>query len=104
MPIISRYIIDIFVRSDFLIFEAMGGFVLPFSLKIYYSTDYGLYWFIIADFYCMILLSYYETWCEGIFEPYINGEMELRECTMKFRASYVSGEEAPTRNSCGFMR
>lgn len=38
-----------------------------------------------------------------MYEPYINGEMELRECTMKFRANYVSGEEVPTRNSCGFV-
>lgn len=35
-----------------------------------------------------------------MYQPYIDGEMELRECNMRFRASYVSGEEVPTRNSC----
>ncbi|MCQ2081721.1 MAG: purine biosynthesis protein PurH [Lachnospiraceae bacterium] len=35
-----------------------------------------------------------------MYQPYIDGKMELRECNMKFRASYVSGEEAPTRKSC----
>ena len=38
-----------------------------------------------------------------MYEPYIKGEMELRECTMNFRASYVSGEEVPTRNSCEYI-
>lgn len=35
-----------------------------------------------------------------MYEPYINGEMELRNCTMNFRASYVSGEEAPPKRGC----
>ena len=38
-----------------------------------------------------------------MYDPYINGEMELRECTMNFRASYVSGEEVPTNNNCGYQ-
>lgn len=38
-----------------------------------------------------------------MYDPYINGEMELRECTMNFRAHYVSGEEVPTKSSCGYM-
>ena len=38
-----------------------------------------------------------------MYDPYISGEMELRECTMNFRASYVSGEEAPTNNNCGYQ-
>jgi len=35
-----------------------------------------------------------------MYQPYIDGEMELRECNMHFRASYVSGEEAPSKRSC----
>ena len=35
-----------------------------------------------------------------MYQPYIEGKMELRECNMQFRASYVSGEEVPTKNSC----
>lgn len=38
-----------------------------------------------------------------MYDPYINGEMELRDCTMNFRASYVSGEEAPSKSGCGYM-
>ena len=38
-----------------------------------------------------------------MYQPYIDGEMELRECTMNFRASYISGEEAPARNTCGYV-
>lgn len=38
-----------------------------------------------------------------MYDPYIDGEMELRDCTMNFRANYVSGEEAPTKSSCGYM-
>jgi len=38
-----------------------------------------------------------------MYQPYIDGEMELRECNMRFRASYVSGEEAPTKGNCGMF-
>ena len=32
------------------------------------------------------------------------GYMELRECNMAFRTHYVSGEEQPVRNGCGYVR
>lgn len=35
--------------------------------------------------------------------PYIEGEMELRECNMAFRAHYISGKEHPVKNGCGYM-
>ena len=35
-----------------------------------------------------------------MYQPYIDGEMELRDVNMQFRASYVSGEEVPTKSSC----
>ena len=38
-----------------------------------------------------------------MYQPYIDGKMELRECNMQFRASYVSGEEVPTKNGCGMI-
>ena len=38
-----------------------------------------------------------------MYEPYIVGEMELRECNMAFRAHYISGKEHPTKNGCGYM-
>ena len=38
-----------------------------------------------------------------MYEPYIEGEMELRECNMAFRAHYISGKEHPTKNGCGYM-
>ena len=37
-----------------------------------------------------------------MYQPYIDGEMELRECTMNFRANYVSGMEQEARSSCGY--
>lgn len=38
-----------------------------------------------------------------MYQPYIDGEMELRECTMAFRANYVSGMEQEPRQGCGYM-
>lgn len=38
----------------------------------------------------------------AMYEPYINGEMELREVTMNFNRGYVSGKEMPTRAECGY--
>lgn len=40
---------------------------------------------------------------QKMYEPYIEGEMELRECNMAFRAHYISGKEHPTKNGCGYM-
>ena len=36
------------------------------------------------------------------YQPYIDGEKELQELTQEFRASYLSGEEGPTRGDCGY--
>ena len=36
-----------------------------------------------------------------MYQPYIDGEMELRDVNMQFRASYVSGKEQPERQGCG---
>lgn len=39
----------------------------------------------------------------ALYRPYIDGEMELRECTMAFRSGYVKGLQArPERGTCGF--
>ena len=35
-----------------------------------------------------------------MYQPYIDGKLELREVNMQFRASYVSGEEALAKRSC----
>lgn len=36
-----------------------------------------------------------------MYQPYIDGEMELRDVNMQFSASYVSGKEQPERQGCG---
>ena len=37
------------------------------------------------------------------YEPYIEGQMELNECTRRFRGSYVRGMmDKPDRGNCGF--
>ncbi len=38
-----------------------------------------------------------------MYQDYIDGKRELREINMAFRAGYVSGEEGPTRSSCGYQ-
>lgn len=35
-----------------------------------------------------------------MYQPYIDGLMELRDINMNYRANYVSGEEVPSRRSC----
>lgn len=39
-----------------------------------------------------------------MYEPYINGEMELREVSMSFNRGYISGEDIPGREGCGWSR
>lgn len=39
-----------------------------------------------------------------MYQPYIDGEMELKDCNMAYRAHYVSGEDEPGRSGCGYMR
>lgn len=36
-----------------------------------------------------------------MYQPYIDGEMELKDVNMQFRANYVSGKEQPERQGCG---
>ena len=38
-----------------------------------------------------------------MYQAYIDGTMEISECNMAFRAHYVSGEEQPTKNGCGYI-
>ena len=41
----------------------------------------------------------------ALYQPYIDGEMELRECTMAYRSSYVKGTpDKPGRIGCGMGR
>ena len=49
-----------------------------------------------------------EASCDGcmpglaeMYQAYIDGEMELRECNAAFRARYISGQQGPeSRRSC----
>lgn len=38
-----------------------------------------------------------------MYEPYIEGKMELRECNMAFRAQYISGKDHPVKTECEYM-
>ncbi len=38
-----------------------------------------------------------------MYQDYIDGKMELREVNMNFRRGYISGEEVPTKQNCGYM-
>ena len=38
-----------------------------------------------------------------MYQDYIDGKREISEINMAFRASYESGEDGPTRQSCGYM-
>ena len=37
-----------------------------------------------------------------MYQDYIDGKKELKEINMEFTARYVSGEEGPERQGCGF--
>ena len=37
-----------------------------------------------------------------MYQDYIDGKREIRDINMEFRAHYESGEEAPSRSSCGY--
>lgn len=42
---------------------------------------------------------------EAIYQPYIDGELELNECTRAFRTKYVvGGMEREERSGCGMGR
>ena len=38
-----------------------------------------------------------------LYQDYIDGIKELRDINMEFRAHYVSGDEGPVKESCGFI-
>lgn len=38
-----------------------------------------------------------------MYQDYIDGKSELREINMAFRARYVSGQEGPEKEPCGYM-
>ena len=38
-----------------------------------------------------------------MYQDYIDGIKELRDINMEFRAHYVSGDEGPVKESCGFI-
>ena len=41
----------------------------------------------------------------ALYQPYIDGEMELDEATRRFRASFVREDmDRPPRGECGFAR
>ncbi len=37
-----------------------------------------------------------------MYQDYVDGIKELREINMEFRANYVSGDEGPIKEKCGF--
>ena len=39
-----------------------------------------------------------------MYQAYIDGEKELREINMEFRARYVSGDQGPERAGCPSAR
>ena len=38
-----------------------------------------------------------------MYQDYIEGIKELRDINMEFRAHYVSGDEGPVKETCGFI-
>ena len=39
-----------------------------------------------------------------MYQDYIDGKCEIRDINARFRASYVSGMEAPEKSDCGYVR
>lgn len=39
-----------------------------------------------------------------MYQDYIDGKREIRDINMEFRAQFVSGDEGPTKSSCGYAR
>ena len=37
-----------------------------------------------------------------MYQDYIEGKREIRDINMDFRARYESGDEGPTKTSCGY--
>ncbi len=40
---------------------------------------------------------------DSIYQPYIDGEKELREINREYVAHYISGREGPTKSECGMF-
>ena len=38
-----------------------------------------------------------------MYQDYIDGKREIRDINMSFRAHYESGDDGPTKESCGFV-
>ena len=38
-----------------------------------------------------------------MYQDYIDGKKELRDINMEFRRGFVSGEEHPVNNGCGYV-
>ena len=38
-----------------------------------------------------------------MYQDYIDGIKELRDINMEFRAHYISGDEGPVKETCGFI-
>ena len=39
-----------------------------------------------------------------MYQDYIDGKRELKDINMSFRRGYVSGDEGPQKQSCGYER
>ena len=39
-----------------------------------------------------------------MYQDYIDGKRELKEINMSFRRGYVSGNEGPQKEECGYVR
>ena len=39
-----------------------------------------------------------------MYQDYIDGKRELKDINMSFRRGYVSGDEGPQKQACGFER
>lgn len=39
-----------------------------------------------------------------MYQPYIDGKMELNEITHQYQVNYISGEDMPKRGGCGMGR
>ena len=53
-------------------------------------------------------IGYIEGSCDGcmagladMYQDYIEGRREIREINMEFRAHYESGDDGPSKSSCG---
>lgn len=57
-------------------------------------------------------LGYSDLGCDGcassygydLYEDYIEGKVELKDITMRFHSSYISGDDVPEAGNCGYMQ